>query len=131
MPRLNGSRSTVAPAAAATSAVRSVEPSATTTTSKSGSNARISPITAPIAPSSFSAGTIAHRFRSAANSGSLAQPEQLEQPLGAPLVGVLVEHALARASAELLPLRGIAQQLPVSGERLVGVVHDEQLAPRF
>src|SRR4051812_40583042 len=131
MPRLNGSRSTVAPAAAATSAVRSVEPSATTTISKRGSNARISRITPPIAPSSFSAGTIAHRFGSASNAGSLAQPEELEQSPGATLVGVLVEHALPGAPPHLLGLRGITQQLPVCGERLVGVVHDEQLAPRL
>src|SRR6267143_366994 len=97
MPRLNGSRSTVAPAAAATSGVRSTEPSATTTISKPGSKARIPSITSAIDASSFRAGTIAQRLSSAANGGPRAEPEQLEQPLGPALVGVLVEDPLARS----------------------------------
>src|SRR5712691_1104713 len=128
MPRLNGSRTTTAPAAAATSGVRSVEPSATTTTSKPGSNARISSTTRAIDASSFSAGTTAQRFSSAANGGPLAQAQELEQPLGPAPVGVLVEHALAGPLAELLGLARVAEQLPVGSERLVGVVHDDQLA---
>src|SRR5438105_9145177 len=131
MPRLNGSRSTVAPAAAAISGVRSTEPSATTTISKPGSKARMPSITSAIDASSFRAGTIAQRLSSAANGGSRAEPEQLEQPLRAALVGVLVEHSLARAPPELLRLGGIREQLPVRGDRLVRVVHDDELAARL
>src|SRR5579864_2319460 len=69
MPRLNGSRSTRAPFAAATRDVRSDEPSSTTTMSRPGSNARSSSITRPIVCSSFSAGTIATR-RSSPRRGS-------------------------------------------------------------
>src|SRR5207237_259145 len=90
------------PAAAAISAVRSTEPSATTTISKPGSKARMPSITSAIEASSFRAGTIAQRLSSAANRGSRAEPEQLEHPLRPPLVGVLVEAApAARVAADV------------------------------
>ena len=72
MPRLNGSLSTIAPACSAASAVRSVEPSSTTTTSKSGSAAWISPITAAIESSSLSAGMIT--IRRTADQTVVARP---------------------------------------------------------
>src|SRR5439155_20939246 len=128
MPRLNGSRSTVAPAAAAISGVRSTEPSATTTISKPGSKARMPSITSAIEASSFRAGTIAQRLSSAANRGSRAEPEQLEHPLGPPLVGVLVEDALARPPPQLLGLGRVGEQLAIGGDGLVRVVHDAALA---
>ena len=46
-------------------------------------------------------------------------------------VGVLVEHALAGAGAQLLGLRRVVEQVAVGGDRLVGVVDDEQLAARL
>src|SRR5437764_7406343 len=63
MPRLNGRRSTRAPWARATSAVRSAEPSSITTISKPASKARISSTTRPMQSSSLRAGTIATRRR--------------------------------------------------------------------
>src|SRR5579885_1257907 len=122
MPRLNGSRSTCAPCAAATSAVRSSEPSETTTTSSAGSNAFSSSTTRPMLPSSLNAGTIAiRRGVPSTDTCPLAQAGQLEQPAGAVAVGVLVEHALAGAAAQLLGLRGIREELAVGGRRLGGV----------
>src|SRR5579859_1758657 len=59
MPRLNGRRSTLAPLAAAASAVRSTEPSSTTTMSIRESNARSSSMTCGTVCSSLKAGTIA------------------------------------------------------------------------
>src|SRR5215218_143577 len=59
MPRLNGARTTWAPAARASSAVASVEPSSTTRMSKSGLRRRISSTTPRTHPSSLYAGTIA------------------------------------------------------------------------
>ena len=60
-----------------------------------------------------------------------AEPDQLEQLPRAVRVGVLVEDALARAGAHRLGLRRVGEQLAVRGERLVGVVDDEQLLPRL
>ena len=125
----------------ATSAVRSVEPSETTTTSRPGSNARSSSSTRPMFRSSLKAGTIAIR-RSAAScaTGAAGVPrrsvdmrrhpeaDQLEQPPRAVAVGVLVEHALARAPPHLLGLRRVVEQVAVGGDRLGRVVDDEQLA---
>src|SRR5688572_12457204 len=59
MPRLNGSRSTRAPARRASTAVSSVEPSSTISTSNSGAWRRRSSIVAVIAPASLYAGTMA------------------------------------------------------------------------
>src|ERR1700683_3853184 len=59
MPRLNGIRSTAAPAAAARAAVSSLEPSSTTSTSKSGAASWMAEIVAAIASTSLKAGTIA------------------------------------------------------------------------
>src|SRR5918996_3549200 len=124
MPRLNGSRTTWAPAPAATAAVRSVEPSSTTTTSSPGSKARISRTTPPIAPSSLRAGTIATP-RSArggeppapglasSDVDDIPHPDQLEQPPRPVDVRVLVEHALARAGSHRLGRRRIVEQLTV------------------
>src|SRR2546423_156132 len=126
MPRLNGSRSTVAPAAAAISGVRSMEPSATTTISKPGSKARMPSITSAIEASSFRAGTIAQRLSSAANRGSRAEAEQLEHPLGPPLVGVLVEDALARPPPQLLGLGRVGEQLAIGGDGLVRLLLDRE-----
>src|SRR5579884_359803 len=147
MPRLNGSRRTRAPRAAATSPVRSVEPSSTTTTSSPASNARSSSITRAIVASSFSAGTIATRRRSpsprsasaprvaSATSGTGthrdAEVEQLEKSPRTVRVGVLVEDALTGTATELLRLRRVGEQLPVGLGRLVRVLDDEELAPRL
>src|SRR5438105_4934124 len=143
MPRLNGSRITCAPAAAATSAVRSVEPSETTTTSSPESNARSSSSTRTMLRSSLKAGTIAilrnaarraspatARSCTSVDTGGLgADADEVEQLLRAVAIGVLVEHALARAPSQLLRLRGIGEQLAVGRDRLVGVVDDDQLGP--
>src|SRR5271169_2955686 len=144
MPRLYGSRRTIAPFAAATSAVRSLEPSSITTTSSPGSNARNSSITRGTVCSSFSAGTMATRRSSpsparagaaavsSAVSGTRsrrdAEVEQLQQPPCAVRIRVLVEHAHARAPAELLRLRRIREQVAVRVGRLVCVGNDDQLA---
>src|SRR5579884_3994449 len=144
MPRLNGRLSTCAPRAAATSAVRSVDPSETTTRSSPGSSARSSSRTRPTFASSLKAGTIATR-RSAASGGAAAagepatsvdtrphpQADQLEQTAGAVSVGVLVQHPLARAAAERLRLRRVGEQLAVGGGRLRGVAHDDELLARL
>src|SRR6476659_8561 len=123
MPRLNGSRSTWAPRSAATPAVRSTEPSSTTTMSKPGSNARISPITRPTVSSSFSAGTIAMRFSSPSWSATGAhrhtEADELENLARAMRIRVLVEDALPRAAPHRLGRAGIAEQLTVRGQRLV------------
>src|SRR5215213_3235592 len=142
MPRLNGSRTTCAPAAAATAAVRSAEPSSTTTTSKAGSKARISRTTPPMAPSSLRAGTIATPRRArggeeaaaglaSSDADDIPHPDQLQQPLRAVHVGVLVEHALAGARAHRLGRAGVVQELAVRVHGLFGAVDDEQLAPRL
>src|SRR5919198_4334909 len=151
MPRLNGRRITRAPCARATSAVRSAEPSSTTTISKPESKARISSTTRPMQVSSFSAGTIATRRRalspsSAAGRGSVAvsatrgldrlrrlrgQPEEVEHAPRAVRVRVLVERALAGAPPHFLGGRPVGQQLAVQARGLVLVVRDEQLLPRL
>src|SRR6202034_2068861 len=59
IPRLNGSRTTVAPARVAAVAVSSVEPSSTTSTSNWGAARLISCTVSPTAPTSFNAGTMA------------------------------------------------------------------------
>ena len=46
-------------------------------------------------------------------------------------VGVLVEDALAGAGTHRLRLCRVGEQLAVGGERLIGVVDDEQLPPRL
>src|SRR5215211_8740334 len=142
MPRLKGSRTTWAPAFAATAAVRSVEPSSTTTTSSAGSKARISRTTPPIASSSFRAGTIATprsaRGGDAAAAGlassdvdDIPHPDQLQQSPRPVDVRVLVEHALARPCAHRLGRARILEQLPIRLDRLVRARDDEQLPARL
>src|SRR5215218_7185475 len=144
IPRLNGSRITCAPRASATSPVRSVEPSETTTTSSSESNARSSSRTRPMFRSSLKAGTIAIRLSPArsgscstgrtpvsADTGLHAAAHELEQAPRAVPVGVLVEHALARASAHRLRLRRVVQQVDDRGGRLVGILDHEELRARL
>src|SRR5579884_4564928 len=125
MPRLNGSRSTSAPAALAFSAV----PSETTTTSSDGSNARSSATTRPMFRSSLNAGTIA--MRRSGDTRLLAEPEELEQPPRAMTVRVLLEHALACAAPQLLGAARIVEQLAVGGHRIVGARDDDHLGPRL
>src|SRR5581483_8845481 len=143
MPRLNGSLRTRTLFAVAAAAVPSVDPSSTTTMSSPGSNARSSSITAGNARSSLRAGTIATRRsspspgRASARAGAIAmsdtdalrdaEADRCEQLPRAVRVRVLVEHALARATAELLSLRRIGEQLRVRRHRLVGVTDDAQL----
>ena len=106
-----------------TSQVSSAEPSSTTRTSSVGSKARISSITPPIEPCSLNAGTIAILLTPAPRSR-----QQVEQLARAVPVGVLVEHALACAAAELArPAPGSSSSVAIGGDRLVGVVDDEQL----
>src|SRR5438477_8642104 len=144
MPRWNGRRLTWAPRAAASTAVRSVEPSETTTTSSPGSSARSSSSTRPTLRSSLKAGTIAIRLTVASGAAGAAgalstsvdtglhsDADELEQPARAMAIGVLVEHALARATAELLRLAGIVEQVAVGGDGFVRVMDDEQLAARL
>src|SRR5437899_4385183 len=127
IPRLKGRRNTCAPCILATSDVLSIEPSSITTISKPGSKASSSSITWPIAPSSFSAGTIAMRRRSATGRNGLEQPGELEHAASAVRVRVLVECPFARAASELLGLWGFAEQGAVLSEFFVRVRHDEQL----
>ena len=61
MPRLNGSRTTRAPAAAATAAVSSVDPSSITSTSQPGASRCSAPTTLPTVAASLYAGTTASR----------------------------------------------------------------------
>ena len=120
----------------ATAAVRSTEPSSTTTISSSGSKARISSITRAMLSSSLNAGTIAIRrsageprvarrgaasATSATNGLRNADAEQLEQPPRAVQVRVLVECALARRAAQLLGAARVVEQLAVRRDGLVGV----------
>src|SRR5262249_39854632 len=131
MPRLKGSRRTYASRSTATPAVRSVEPSSTTTMSKPGSNARISSTTRPTVCSSFSAGTIAIRLSSVSCSATGAhrrtEADELEDLARAVRVRVLVEDTLARTSPHRLGRAGIGEQLAVRRERLVGGRDDTQL----
>src|SRR4029077_43776 len=145
MPRLKGRRSTCAPRSAAIPAVRSVEPSSTTTMSNPGSNAWISSITRPTLSSSFSAGTMAIRFSSpswastasrggagtAASSATrchrCAEPDELENLASAVSVRVLVEHTLPGTSPHRLSGARIVEELSIRGQRLVGRRHDPQL----
>src|SRR5262249_1881239 len=149
MPRLNGSRMTCAPRSAATPAVRSTDPSSTTTMSKPESNARSSSITRPTDASSLYAGTIASRFRSprrastawsagaagAAGASSATDAhrrpdsDEVEDLTRAVRVGVLVEHALTRAPAHRLRRARIVEQVAVGGERLVRIRDDAKLRP--
>src|SRR3989442_1932007 len=128
---------TCAPRDAATSAVRSVEPSETTTTSSPGSSARSSSSTRPTLRSSFKAGTIAIRFTVASGADVTAgtpstsvdtrldsDPDETEQPARAMAVGVLVEDALARSPPQLLCLAGIVEHVALGRDRLVRVVRD-------
>src|SRR5438270_4407903 len=151
MPRLNGRRITRAPCARATSAVRSAEPSSTTTISKPESKARISSTTRPMQASSLRAGTIATRRRALSSSSGVGrdsvavsatrrldrlrrlrgQPEEVEQAPRAVRVGVLVERPLPRPAPELVRGRAIGEQLAVQARRLVLVARDEQLLPRL
>src|SRR6476620_399664 len=145
MPRLKGRRSTCAPASAAIPAVRSVEPSSTTTMSKPGSKAWISSMTRPTVSSSFSAGTIAMRRSSPirmstavrGGTGTCAssatgghgglQAHELEDLPRTVRVGVLVEHALASAASHSLGRRWIVEQLAICGEGFLGIRDDAQL----
>src|SRR5918994_3521059 len=149
MPRLKGRRSTWAPRSAAMPAVRSVEPSSTTTTSKPGSKTRISSITRPTVSSSFSAGTTATRLSSpscartassggAGTSASSAMrrhrrgdADEIEDLAGAVRIGVLVEHALPCAPPHRLRRPRIVEQLAICPDRLVRGRHDSQLRPRI
>src|SRR5579862_881834 len=120
MPRLNGRRTTRAPCSAATSAVESTEPSDTTTTSNPGSNARSSSITPPMLSASLRAGTMAIRRpeRPSADTGRLAQADQLEDPPRAMPVGVLVQDALPCPAPHLVGLGRIGQELGVRSRGL-------------
>src|SRR4051794_15607841 len=128
MPRLNGRRSTCTPRARATSTVRSVEPSSTTTISRPSSYARIPSITLPTAPSSLKAGTIATRRRSATGCYRLQDARQLEHLPRTVRVRVLVQHALARPPSHFFRLRWIPEQLAIRVDGLLRALDDEQLA---
>src|SRR5919198_728255 len=149
MPRLNGSRTTYAPRSAAMPAVRSVEPSSTTTTSKPWSNARISSITRPMVASSFSAGTTARRLSSAscariasrggagASASSATRRHRCPKTdkfknLARPVrIRVLVEDALACTPAHCFRRPRIVEQLAIDRERLVGRRDDAPLRSRL
>src|SRR5579884_1998436 len=144
MPTLNGSLTTCAPRAAATSAVRSVEPSETTTRSRPGSSARSSSRTRPMFRSSLYAGRIAMRLSAASGLPLVARTgassvdmchhrdaDEIEQPSRTVPVRVLVEHALARTASELLRLRAVGEQVAVRGNGLVRVGDHEQLLARL
>src|SRR5579884_766170 len=151
MPRLNGSRSTRAPAAWACSAVRSTEPSSTTTTSIPGSTACTCSTTPATLSSSLYAGTIASR-RSPASPGTSSgapvrasvscsatgsdrrrplEPDRREELPGAVRVRVLVERALACGTAELFRGGRIGEERAVRIRSARRVLDDEQLASRL
>src|SRR5262245_36361531 len=127
MPRLNGSFSTRAPAARATSYVRSTDPSETTTTSMPGSCSLSSATTRAMLRSSLYAGPTAIRRRPSADTCFLAKTDQIEEPAPAVRGGVLVEHALARAPSHLGRLRGVVEQPAIHVDRLLGRRDDEEL----
>src|SRR5690348_4786292 len=129
IPRLYGRRRTRTPAASAFSAVWSTEPSETTTMSRSGSNARSSPITRTTFFSSLYAGTIA--MRRSGDMRTLAEADEIEQPARSVTIGVLVQHALACAAAHLLRTSRVVEQLAVRGNCLLGVRHDEHFRARL
>src|SRR5437868_3122576 len=146
MPRLNGNLRTCTPHRSATTPVRSMEPSSTTTIAKPGSKARISSTTRETVCSSLKAGTIAIRARRASSgsagltvgwassaTGQLGglrnpQPDQLEELPRTGDVRVLVEDPLAGSPPELLPCGRVGQELAVDLLSLVGVLDDDQLA---
>src|SRR5215204_5098056 len=101
-----------------------------TTTSSSESNARSSSTTPATAWSSFRAGTTAMR-RLGTRTCRDAEADEREQLPGPVRVGVLVEDALARAGAHRLRLRRVVEQAAIGGERLVGIVDDEELLARL
>src|SRR5512132_3200279 len=145
MPRLKGSLRTCTPSRWATTAVRSVEPSSTTTIAKPGSKARISSITRATVGSSLKAGTIAIRRRRASCGSTVstagwassatrqlrgvrnAKPDQLEELPRTSDICVLVKSSLARSPSELLPCGRVSQELAVDLLGLVGVLGDDQL----
>src|SRR4051794_25042347 len=112
MPRLKGSRTTVAPAASACCAVSSVEPSSTTRTSKSGAWWRIDSTTAVTVADSLYAGTTARDERvvlmgeKALAGKTRAGPPKLRSPAAAALMlvgwtGPYAGAMLARVPAPL------------------------------
>src|SRR5690242_20940616 len=127
MPMLNGSSSTFAPAARATSPVWSYDPSETTTMSRPASCSFSSATTRAMLRSSLNAGTIAIRRGASADTSFLPQTDQLEQLPRAMTVRVLVEDALTRAAPELGGLRRVVEQLAVDVDRLLGRRDDEEL----
>ena len=147
MPRLNGRRRTCAPRSAAIPAVRSVEPSSTTTMSKPGSNAWISSITRPTVSSSLSAGTIAMRRSSPISTGPScagAPARARAQPPAATGVCRPTSSRICRARCAYVcssstrsrarrPISsacaGIVEQLAIGSRRLVCIRDDEQLRP--
>src|SRR3954469_905449 len=102
MPRLNGSLITCAPARAATCAVRSVEPSSTTTTSKSGACVWMSPIVPAIAPASLYAGTMARSLV----TGALDRERGAAGKVAARPLGERLPAARDRAGRRAVPQRG-------------------------
>ena len=126
------------------SAVRSLEPSSITTTSRPGSNARSSSMTRCTVCSSFSAGTIAtrrssaspaergrHRSSAVSDTGHdrHAEAEQLEQPARARCAYVCSSSTRSRARRPISSAcAGIGEQLAIRGDRLVRIGDDEQLA---
>src|SRR5690348_9647595 len=82
---------------------------------------------APVAGATGSATGASGDMRSCAD----AEVEKIEHLPRAVAVGVLVEDALARPATHLLGLRGVVEQHPVGGNRLVGVGGHDQLAPRL
>src|SRR5436190_582128 len=92
---------------------------------RSGPTNRDAVTTPPIAPSSRNAGTTATIRPSSATHARL-ELERPEQLAGAMCVGVLREHALARAHAHRLGLAGIIEQPVICGESRLGRVdHDD------
>src|SRR5215210_773796 len=126
-------------------AVRSVEPSSTTTMSKPGSNARISSITRPTVCSSFRAGTIASRLSSPSRASTASRGragasassamrghgrsdfDELEDLARAMRIRVLVEHPLASTPPHRLGRTRVVQELAVGGQRFVGRRDDPHL----
>src|SRR5918992_1286646 len=115
MPRLKGRLSTTAPARRASSAVPSVEPSSTTTTSKSGAAARVSWTTPEIDAASLNAGTTAALRMCAVSARESACSSRPAAALESGL-----EPARDRAQA---PERSVPGSLgrPETGRRGIGV----------
>ena len=65
------------------------------------------------------------------DGGPVRDADEVEHASRSMRVGVLVEHSLACARTHRRGLGRITEEIPIGRERLLRVVHDDQLAPRL